>query len=92
MAFKIIWSKTAIQQLDETIDYLEKEWSDKELSNFFNRLEESLTAIQENPNTYKNSYRKQGLKEFQVTSHNTIFYTVNANTINIVTFWANKKR
>ena len=91
MALEVIWSDEALQQLRTTIEYLENNWPESSVKDFFERLEDGLKAIQNNPNTYKKSLRRPGFREFQVTSHNTIFYTFSKSHINIVSLWSNKK-
>jgi plasmid stabilization system protein ParE len=58
MALKIVWTVKAEQQLDEVIDYLEEHWTEKEISNFFRRLEKGLKEIKNAPHRYKDSIRK----------------------------------
>lgn len=90
MALEIEWSNEAEKQLDEVIKHIENRWTEKELNSFFSRLEQSLEAIQKNPNTYKNSQRQKGVKEFLVHPHNTIFYTFDKTKIHIISFWSNR--
>ncbi len=91
MALEIVWSEEAENQLSEIIEYLENEWSEKEIRNFFVRLEESLYEISKNPDTYKNSTRKPGTKEFQHSKQTTIFYTYDQKNVNILLLWPNKQ-
>lgn len=91
MALEIVWSDEADKQLDEIIDYLKNTWNERQLHDFFTRLEESLKAIKTNPGTFKDSQRKAGVKEFLVTPHNTLFYTFDKKCVYIISFWANKK-
>ena len=91
MASTIVWSKEAEEQLDEIIDYLYQHWTDKEISKFFLRLEESLGQIKTTPQRFKNSERKSNTKEFQLSNQITIFYSHNKETVNILLLWVNKK-
>ena len=91
MALEIVWSDEANEGLDEIIEHLEKKWTDKELHNFFTRLEECLAKIKEAPQRPKNSLRKPNTKEFQHSPQTTIFYTFTDKEINILRVWANLK-
>lgn len=91
MALTVVWSEEAEEQLDEIIDYLSQNWTDKEISNFFQRLEERLGQIMVAPHRYKNSERRKNTKEFQLSSHITIFYSYNKLAVNILLLWVNKK-
>lgn len=62
---KIVWSDEANEGLDEIIEYLENNWTDREIKNFFIRLEACLDKIAEAPHRQKDSLRKPGTKEYQ---------------------------
>lgn len=91
MALDIVWSREAEDQLDEIITYLEDQWTEREISAFFRRLEECLNLIQSAPQRQKDSLRKPGVKEFQHSPQTTIFYSYDRQKINILMIWANRK-
>lgn len=91
MALEIVWSDEANQQLDEIIAHFEEYWTEKEISNFFIRLEEGLAAIKESPHRYNNSLRKPGTKEFVLSPHTTIFYTYDTSHLYILLLWPNRR-
>lgn len=43
MDCKLIWTEEAISNLENILDYLTKEWSQREVNNFKKKLEGSLT-------------------------------------------------
>lgn len=91
MALEIVWSIEASSQLDEIIHYLEKNWTEKEIRNFFVRLEEGIAAIKDAPHRYKDSERKPNTKEFILSQHTTIFYSYDDKYLNILLLWINRK-
>ena len=91
MALEIVWSDFAKDQLDEIIEYLESSWTDKEISNFFRRLEDGIESIGKNPATYKESMRKAGVREFQLSKQTTLFYSFDEKEITILLLWTNRK-
>lgn len=90
MALEVVWTNEAAKQLVEVIEYLEENWTETEISNFFTRLEESINSICNNPDTYKNSLRKKGTKEFQLSKKTTIFYSFDDQVVNVLLLWPNK--
>ncbi len=50
MAIKIFWSKRAEQGYARIVEYLEKEWADKEVSNFIRETNHFFELLKENPN------------------------------------------
>ncbi len=91
MALTIVWSQEAENQLDEIIEYLNEQWTEKEISRFFHRLEEGIVQISVAPHRNKDSERKKNTIEFQLSSHTSIFYSYNKTTLNILLLWANSK-
>lgn len=88
---KIVWSDEANEGLDEIIEYLENNWTDREIKNFFIRLETCLDKIAEAPHRQKDSLRKPGTKEYQHSPQTTIFYSYDNNFVNILRVWMNAK-
>ena len=43
MAKKVIWSSRAIASFDKIIDYLEKEWTEKDVRNFIFKTQKTIT-------------------------------------------------
>jgi len=91
MALEIVWTDEANKGLDEIIEHLEEKWTERELSDFFTRLEECLSKIEEAPHRPKDPVRKEGTKEFQHSPQTTIFYTYDDKVVNILRLWANSK-
>jgi len=55
---KIYWTDNALRELKETFDYLEKNWTDKELKNASLEIERTLKLISENPTLFPISNQK----------------------------------
>ena len=70
---------------------MENEWSEKEVIYFSERLEKQLAIILLTPEVYKNSLRQDGLRECQITNHNTLFYTYDDAKVYIVTVFDNRQ-
>jgi plasmid stabilization system protein ParE len=52
MALIIKWSEEAIKTFDRNIDYLEREWTEREIISFINLTVQKLSIIQSNPKIY----------------------------------------
>lgn len=90
MALVIQWTNEAEQHLDNIIEYLEKNWTDREIRNFFRKLEEGLEIIKTKPLQQKKSIRKPNTYEFQLSQQTTIFYCFDLKTATILALWSNK--
>lgn len=54
-------------------------------------LEKQLAIILQTPEVYKNSLCKDGLRQREITNHNTLFYTYDDTKIYIVTVFDNRQ-
>lgn len=62
----IVWSDEANEGLDEIIEYLENNWTDREIKNFFIRLEACLDKIAEAPHRQKILCENRELKNINI--------------------------
>jgi hypothetical protein len=70
---------------------LTRAWTDREVRNFFIRLEECLENIVAAPQRQKDSLRMPGAKEYQHSPQTTIFYSYTTEVVNILLVWINAK-
>ena len=56
--YKILWIDHAITELSETIEYLEKNWTEKELWKFSAKLDHTIELISKTPEIFPDSYEK----------------------------------
>jgi len=63
MALKIVWTKRAEEGFNQIINYLEENWTDREIRNFVQETYHFLGLLKSNPyllepsTTLKNTYR-----------------------------------
>ncbi len=90
MALRIDWTTEAEFTYDAIVFYLEQEWSEREVKNFISRVNEVLKLISKNPMLYKRSKQK-GIHEAVVSKHNTLYYRVKTESIDLLNFWDNRQ-
>jgi hypothetical protein len=62
MNYTIIWSPKSLATFEDRLHYLRIHWTDKEITNFNNRVKEYLETLKEkpfigkSPGKYKNTY------------------------------------
>jgi plasmid stabilization system protein ParE len=47
--YRILWTENALQELSTTLEYLEKNWTTKELNKFAQKLDSTLELISKIP-------------------------------------------
>jgi len=50
--YKIFWTDEAINNLEDILDYLLKNWTQREIDNFKSRLSKQIRLMQQNPNLF----------------------------------------
>ena len=89
--YKILWTDFALKELENTIEYLEENWTEKELQNFALNIDETLKLVSQNPELFGGSEIKKDIRRAVILSHNTLYYRVKNNQIEIISFFSNRQ-
>lgn len=89
--YKIEWSELAQRDFDQIIDYLLKNWTEKEVRNFVYSIDKSIETISSSPGLFPLTFHKVGLRRCVVSKRHIIYYYVKDNTIYIVTLWDTRR-
>lgn len=90
--YKIFWTEHAESELEleKTVSYLQKEFSDKEISNLLIKIEETLELIFINPKIFPIS-EKKGIHKAVLLKYNSMYYREINNTVEILSFFSNRQ-
>ena len=69
-------SQSAYDQLHETLDYLELNWSPAVSDNFLDKLERTMDIISNMPYAFPKSEKFPGLHKCVITRHSVAWYRV----------------
>ena len=75
--YKILWTDHALSELNKTIEYLEENWTDKELGNLSLELEHTVELISKTPEIF--------------AKYNSLYYRINNDSIEIISFFSNRQ-
>ena len=89
--YKIHWTANALEELNDTIIYLEENWTAKELNNLAINLEEKLILISQNPYLFQSSDFKKNIRRVIVLKYNTLYYRIKNDEIEIISFFSNRQ-
>ena len=89
--YKIYWTDSALEELENTYHYLEVNWTEREIKSLSMEIERVLHLISDNPKIFPPSdtanVRKVNVKKF-----NTLYYRqVDDETVEILSFFSNKQ-
>lgn len=90
--YKILWTDNALFELQETYDYLETNWTERELRNLSTELEKTLSLISKSPKLFQKSEQK-GVRKVIVKKYNTLYYREIKKTkiVEILSFFSNRQ-
>ncbi|TDG35180.1 type II toxin-antitoxin system RelE/ParE family toxin [Pedobacter changchengzhani] len=89
--YSVFWTDFALKELENTIEYLKKNWTDKELRNLALKLEETLIFISHNPYLFQVSDIKKDIRRVVILKHNTLYYRFVKNQVEIISFFSNRQ-
>ena len=91
MDYKIFWTKEAIQDLEEIIDYLSTTWTQREVENFKTKLSKQINLIKMNPRMFPASTFQPRLRKAVLSRQTSILYETQDNVIYIAYLFVNQK-
>ncbi len=93
MALKVVWSAKAETNFFSIINYLETNWTDKEVSNFVRKTDATIKKIQHFPFAFPVSAKNKNLHRCVLSTQNSLVYKVRLrkNEIEIVSLFDNRK-
>ncbi len=89
--YKVFWTDFALKELQKTIEYLEENWTEKEIRNLALKLEETLNFISQNPNLFQVSDIKKEIRRAVILNHNSLYYRVVKDQIEVISFFSNRQ-
>jgi plasmid stabilization system protein ParE len=89
--YRIEWTERAILNLQNIIDYLLHQWTEKEVRNFVRKLDKRLELISINPLLFPKTTRRKNVRRSVLTKHTVIYYETSNNTIKIITLFDSRQ-
>ncbi len=89
----VLWSETAKKSFAGIIEYLEKEWSEKEIQKFLTRTEEVLNLLKRYPEMNQPSSKRKNVRIVILNKHTKLVYHYlpKKKQITILLFWGMKQ-
>lgn len=88
--FEILWTDLALEELSETVEYLKREFSQKEIDNLGDEIERICSIISQNPNIFPHSDRLKTRKAV-ILKFNTLYYRIMNDKVEILSFFSNRQ-
>ncbi len=88
--YKLIWSDEALSNLKSIITYLEKNWTDKEISKFAKNLDHQINLIAQNPRLFPKVNKSEARKAV-LSKQVSIYYVLARREIRILFVFDNRQ-
>ncbi len=88
MSYKIIWAPLALETFENVIEYLNKNWTGKEIKKFVNKTFETIELLKESPYIFRSS-EKENIYEAIIDKNNILIYQIDETKkeIDILSIW-----
>jgi plasmid stabilization system protein ParE len=78
---KIRWTEEATKNLENIIDYLDVNWTSREVKRFFHKLEKQLTILSNFPDAYPISKKRKAVHRCVFSANHIIYYKVQGDSL-----------
>ena len=89
--YKVFWTDEAIRNLESILDYLNKNWTQREVDNFRKKLGKQIDLIEKNPKLFPISNFNRRLRKAVLSKQTTIFYELSGQVLYLVYLFNNKQ-
>ncbi len=89
--YKILWTDNALSELKIVFEYLERNWTEKELRKLANEIEKTIHLISNNPTLFQKS-NNRNVRRAVILKLNSMYYRIkNDETVEILSFFSNRQ-
>ena len=89
--YKLFWTDEALRNLDQILNYLQQNWTQKEVDNFKKKLSKQLDIILRFPLIFPESDKQPRLRKSVLSKQTTIFYEIKRSVIYVVYLFDNRQ-
>ncbi len=86
-----IWTKDALLDVEEILDYLVRHWDQKIIRRFYSDLNNSLSIIKERPNTFQYFDKGRKIRTCLPNQHFRLYFKVLGDNLIILRIYPNRK-
>ena len=91
MDYRIFWTNESLANLQDTLDYLNSRWTEKEVNNFKSKLGKLIELIEKQPLIFPVSVHNPNLRKAVLSPQTTVYYRINYQQVEIIYIFNNRK-
>jgi plasmid stabilization system protein ParE len=89
--YKVVWTDNALDELRQTVSYLDQNFSEREVRKLAKRIESTLSLITTQPAMFPESHSRKGVRRATILRFNSLYYRVKRRQIEILSFFSNRQ-
>lgn len=90
IGYNIFWTPSSKDKLKKTIEYLEKNFTEKEINKLVQAIESTTELISQSPNVFPKS-DSVDIHKAVILKYNSMYYRVINENIEILSFFSNRQ-
>lgn len=90
--YEVLWTNHALQELNETFEYLELNWTLKEIQKFAFKTQNKLDLISKNPFLFQKWQRNEEVRKAVIDKNNVLYFRIKDQTVQILSAFSTKKK
>ena len=87
--YDVFWTTNALNELKDTLAYLENNFSEREIIRLITTLEKELHLLAQNPNLYQKT-EINGIHRIVILKFNSLYFRLRNDKIEILSFFSNR--
>jgi hypothetical protein len=93
MSYKALWTNKAIKTAEDVVKYLREEWTEKEVDDFLNKVDDIIATIETNPKLFRASSKRPNIHLAIIKRKTLLVYQVRPHKkqIALLLFWNAKQ-
>lgn len=88
--YNILWTDNALEELHQTFEYLERNFSKREIIKLAHKIDSITELISRNPLLFSKS-EQQGIHRVTILRYNTMYYRIKRKDVHILSFFSNRQ-
>ena len=89
--FEVVWSIESFNRKNEIVDYLQSEWTEREVGSFLKRLKNFEKIAERLPNAFPESDSKTGYRKAVISKQTSIIYRLDSKMVRVYTVFDNRQ-
>lgn len=90
-SYPVVWLDEAKRNKNDIRQYLEKNWSNKEIRGFFRILDKRISLIASNPKMSPKTQERGNVRRSVLNKQTTLYYRFDGHQIEILYLFDNRK-